>query len=514
MPGTGRRRLVPSERPVASGFSIEPAANLMATGAVGVRSARIWYRCAVADELRFRARPERGDQEPVDRVVQPSSDPLADGTGAFDVDGLEPSTAYAYEVVRIGDGTSLGRGRFETAPEGPAPARFSIALTSCNLPFKDDGSVSNRARSMLLAARRAIAADDAKFLLWTGDQMYADLPECRSLYRAEFFRRIAPESRGGLRDCSAAEVRRIMHARYRAFWSVGELQELHAMVPGYPMWDDHELIDNWGSDPAHARAEWRSVGQGARDAFFDYQASRVLPAQARERACFDYSIDYGDIAVRVVDLRSNRTGGRDGRVVAPVQLDALRTFLAERADRSVLLIVLSVPLVHIPRSVAALGARVFDHQEDFADRWSSPGDLHDRDAILQILLDHQLEHPAQKIVLLSGDIHIGCAHSVRWRDYPVAFHQLVSSALTNRESKMMRRVTALAMSFNRRVTTVDRKVADVRLLKAAYGSNPFLGLNLGMLHLRRDADGGRSMQFRLYGEKDGAPVVGYQSGWF
>jgi alkaline phosphatase D len=74
--------------------------------------------------------------------------------------------------------------------------------------------------------------------------------------------------------------------------------------------------------------------------------------------------------------------------------------------------VLSVPIIHLPKLAAKIAARVTPSGEDFSDRWSSGGHIRDRDRVLKILHEHQTQHPFQQVVLLSGDIHIGCVHKI------------------------------------------------------------------------------------------------------
>ncbi len=85
----------------------------------------------------------------------------------------------------------------------------------------------------------------------------------------------------------------------------------------FPIWDDHDIIDNWGSDPAHQRTPWLSVGEGARQAYYDYQGSRVLPSPDRD--AFHYSIEYGRVAIFLMDLRAERRAGKNGRLFSESQ---------------------------------------------------------------------------------------------------------------------------------------------------------------------------------------------------
>jgi phosphodiesterase/alkaline phosphatase D-like protein len=145
-----------------------------------------------------------------------------------------------------------------------------------------------------------------------GDQMYSDYPPELSLLNECYFPQVAPPGRGKLQDCTPGEVRTLYQQRYRLFWNIPEWKVIQAEWPCYMIWDDHDIIDNWGSDPAHQRTPWLSVGEGAQQAYYDYQGSRVLPVPHRN--AFHYSIKFGSLANFLMDIRAERRAGKNGRL--------------------------------------------------------------------------------------------------------------------------------------------------------------------------------------------------------
>jgi alkaline phosphatase D len=346
-----------------------------------------------------------------------------------------------------------------------------------------------------------------------GDQMYADAPKRTSLFDATHFERVAPQGRQRLFDCSVEEIRALYQQRYRHFWNVPAWRDLQAEHPCYMIWDDHDIVDNWGSDAAHQQPPWSRIGEGARRACYDYQASRTLDAVAA-RDHFAYTIEYGCIAIHVMDLRSQRRAGDNGRLIGDAQHDDVARFLRLHADKPVVFIVLSVPAVHLPKTLSHMCAWLSPWNEDFSDRWSTGEHVHDRDRLLRALRDHQRRHPAQRVVLLSGDIHIGCLHELSWDDGRPNLYQFISSGITHDTSRFVQSLSSLIMRAKRKVTAPASPDLYVRLLRGdgPARDNPCGRLNFGIVEFeRRPGQQSTSMRFYLYTHDGDEPLCQYRS---
>ena len=88
---------------------------------------------------------------------------------------------------------------------------------------------------MLRAARAQVEEDDVPFVLLMGDQLYTDAPKSRSLFDAKYVETLGV---GDILECSAAEVRRLLHRRYRRFAGAPGFAELLASTATLPMPDD------------------------------------------------------------------------------------------------------------------------------------------------------------------------------------------------------------------------------------------------------------------------------------
>jgi alkaline phosphatase D len=224
---------------------------------------------------------------------------------------------------------------------------------------------------------------------------------------------------------------------------------------------------------------------------------------------------YGNLAIFVMDLRSSRHPGEAGQLFSRSQEEALRAFLCAHRQKPLLFIVVSVPVVHLPPLVARWMARFGPDSEDFADRWSTGAHLRDRDRFLTLLCTHQQQVPEQRVVLLSGDIHIGCAHEIRWHNSNCRFYQFVSSGITHSLSGLVSLAARLSIRYTRRLVAQNPAInASVHFLPGVDGHtrNPYSGLNLGLIEVETPAPGATpQMRFLLYSHDGDEPRCVYRS---
>ncbi len=340
-----------------------------------------------------------------------------------------------------------------------------------------------------------------KFVLWTGDQVYADYPEQQSLFTAH------PDLLAWERE----RVRALWHSRYRSFWGLEAWKALQADFTGYPMLDDHELVDNYGSFAHHGSEEWRELREGARAAYVDYQHARIADADPWGEGAYDYGFTYGSAAVYVMDTRSRRMvlAGGAASVYDRAQLDALATWLEAHALSRVLLLVLPVPLFFIPRWAAWLVTRFPGRfREDGSDRWSHPKFHDDRVQLLNLLRSHQLAHPHQTVVLVSGDVHVGYVMRCYWRSTPDAkLYQFVSSAITHEMSPLSFALTRHVPRADLFASAAPGRAARLQLMGGLRGQlrQPVAALNVGVIDVDLSGEEPK-LGFRLMGERDGEPV--------
>ncbi len=485
---------------------------MVAVGAVGESHARLWLRMEARGPFRVELRPRGGEPfvaEVGDRRAQGD-----DGTMAFDVPGdadlppLLPATLYSFRVTAAPAGELVGEGSFETAPPAGERAPFAFAFMSCHQPFTPQGAVHPESARMLAALCPALESRGVKYALLIGDQMYADAPARRRLLR--------PDHERPLVKLPLEEIRARYQRRYRQFWAPPEMRELQARRPTWCIWDDHEIVDDWGARRAHTKPAWRRVFEGARQAFADYQASRTAVFGPPTTPTFQHSFVWGQAATFVMDLISERVFvGRDARVYGEEQLAALKAFLREQRERPVVFVVLTVPPVYLPDWLVAAGELVPLMRTSFAARWNAARNRRALERLFDALREHKASSPRQKLVLLSGDVHQAAALALRWPTGERA-HQFVSSPLTNAD-RNWKATAARRVAFRMRGVRHGAGRIAVELLPPAAEEqqNPFNGLNVGVVHVKTEGeDAGVRFELLTYDEyRPGEARAAYDSGW-
>jgi alkaline phosphatase D len=503
-------------------FGDESVENIVAVGIVDHRSARIWFRAERPGSYVLEVSGPGGALHGR-TTAQISNGNATDNTTTVLYPGpgrdLAPLTRYDVKIASEDGLVFVGEAQFETAPATPndVPATFSIGVFSCHQPFSSEGDLSASSMRLLGQLPQYFQDNTVKFVLPVGDQIYADEPGPFSLMSPLY-----GQQRWGkpLAQLSPQEMRAAFQERYRIFWNQRPWLKLLSSYPSYAILDDHEVFDDWGSIAAHADEPYRTIIQAGRLAYLDYQGSRQLPwgDGAAAPAALDYSFTYGTVATYVFDLRSERRLLPEPRVISDEQLARFEQFLAANRDAHVILAVTSVPLVHIPEWVTALGEELVGTGVDFPDHWSAPRNRANRDQVLTVIHDHlsRPETRRQRFVVVGGDVHVGCAFTLRFvGGAKPLMYELTTSSVSNR----IQGWHADASMLGPESFAITRRMAndklDVALLPPAQGRgqrNPTAELNAGIIECRRDGEQ-TNIRLKLLGPGNGGPSVDFESAW-
>lgn len=269
--------------------------------------------------------------------------PMEKGTlHRFVLSGLKADTIYAYQFVDAA-GVPLDEEprAFRTFPAAGRPVSFRFAVSSC-------------ARAANSPAFSAIARQNPRFMVHTGDFHYSDIAE----NRVEKFRQA-----------------------FDAHLSSPHLRNLLASVPLMYTWDDHDFGPNDSNKNSPSReASLRNF----RELVPHYPLTVPAPDA---NAPVDQVFTIGRVTFILSDLRSQRDP-EALRMMSKEQDEWLRKqFLAARDAGSALIFwVTSVP---------------WNGRATKADRWQ--GYPAHRAEIADFLKDNGL---ADKVVILSGDAHM------------------------------------------------------------------------------------------------------------
>lgn len=322
-------------------------------------------------------------------------------TGCAEIKGLKPATAYTCQVSYARDKKAppalqvdFGhcRGKFMTAPE--KDAGFSFLLGSCNLHSLGFLNPSDDAFEALTEKAENAGA---RFMIHCGDQIYYDIPVP---FKQPSLQEYRQKYLDAWQDCRPA----------RAFLT---------QLPQYMILDDHEIANDFSND-------FKTQLQGATPAQFKYMAMKAYREFVHIRhpetgdQAYYYSFSYGGAQFFVLDTRTERWAfqqdGDGNQIISKEQMTQLKKWLLKYSDVPKF-IVSSVPFVaHVRRS---------------DDKWSSEKFLHQRDQLIEFMVDKGI----RKVVFLTGDMHNSyhATLDVVSERGQLTIHELMSSPLNQLE---------------------------------------------------------------------------------
>ncbi len=442
-------------------FEREDLANRLSDGCIightTSTSTKIWVRVAVEGRYslilskhQIKVNPGEIGKEAIDQYVRRKQIPFeqllswdpdkedtqrgdTDKTHVFDISGLSEDTKYYYALVadkkvRINRRWRFGFEKehsFQTLPEEPQDITFGYF--SCHDPFKKGTSGIDLWDDFY----DILTEYQASFVIGGGDQIYIDSTK-------EDIWKWVKENKEQLWDEYQNDkpgliqyFKTIYRYVYRKYWSFPELKKVFRSFPMYMMWDDHEIMDGWGSytddersDKLDSIFEWENKEQNlfligamfeaAKAVYVEYQHSHnpgETPKSVDPTPQFDYQFCQGDIGFYALDMRGHRNyAGKDGeRILGKNQFDRFKTWIQsdEIQQKKVLFIISPVPVVHW-HSTFVNGLDVSIAKDDFRDEWDHESNYSERDKMLDQVFAYSREG-GKPIIFLSGDVHCAAA---------------------------------------------------------------------------------------------------------
>ena len=371
----------------------EETGLLVTIGETAASSARLWLR-AESDAVRVSVTAADGAL----RVLEVRPDPARDHTAVVELGGLRPGVRYRYDVQA---GRDRAGGAFTTSPPRDADA-------AVRLQWSGDLGGAGYCRDAEDGYRifRAMARRAPDLFLFVGDTIYAD-QACGG----------APHVRMAV---SVADSLVGFRAKHRYNRADPALQAFFRTTSVYPIWDDHEVRNNF----VGPEEPLMPVGRRAFQEYFPV----LGPPEEPERLY--RAIRWGrHVEIFVLDTRQYRSSNTtpDGPHKTMLGAAQLRWFLdaAAASDATWKLVVSSVPL------------GIFTGGRN-ADSWSNAnvvgyprggtGFVHERDLILAELRARGV----RDVVFLTGDVH----HAELLRHQPAAdyaIHEFIAGPLSARQ---------------------------------------------------------------------------------
>ena len=368
---------------------------LVTVGETTAASTRLWLRVE-ATHARVRVTPTDGGAS---RVLEARPDPTRDHTAVVELRDLRAGVRYRYEVEAAGERAA---GAFTTGP--PHDAGRPVGLQ-----WSGDLGGSGYCRDAEDGYRifRAMTDRAAELFLFVGDTIYAD-QACGGTPHVRM-------------PVSVAESLADFRAKHRYNRADPALQAFFRTTTVYPIWDDHEVRNNFvgPEDPL------MPVGRRAFQEYFPV----VGPPEEPERLY--RAIRWGrHVEIFILDTRQYRSSNAtpDGPHKSMLGTAQRRWFLdaATASDATWKLVVSSVPLGIFTGGRAAdswSSANVLGYP-----RGATTGFTHERDLILAELRARDVRN----VVFLTGDVH----HAELIRHQPAAdyvLHEFIAGPLSARQ---------------------------------------------------------------------------------
>lgn len=255
------------------------------------------------------------------------------------------------------------------------------------------------------------AQNSFHLLLMGGDQLYTDsmwqeLPSLHAWSESDN-RSVLP-----LTDQMRREVGDFFYRIYVKRWAQKEVKQALASIPTLMMWDDHDILDGWGSYPKEQQesAVFQHIFEQAKECFVLYQLhgastdGGILPNQQ----AFNSFYQIGKLGILVLDLRSERTMEQ---VISSESWDVIYQKLDNLAVNQLdhLFVMSSIPVVHADfNALESLFGIIPGRQEledDLRDQWLSRPHRYERIRLIHRLLDFSANKKC-RVTLLSGDVHV------------------------------------------------------------------------------------------------------------
>jgi alkaline phosphatase D len=374
------------------------------------RSAVVWSRGEAEGEMRVSARAAGAGGEEL-RASAPAR-AETDFTAHVVLTGLAPKTTYEVVVEHVTpDGVaSAVQGTLRTAPSRGEAAPVRLA-------FGGDIGGQNVCRDAATGYRIFETVQETKpdLFLGLGDMIYADNP---CLPKGRYGNAQVPGPTEPAQDVEG------FRARWRYNRADPHWQALAAATPYVPVWDDHEVVNDFG--PQHDSPDGRPdvhLLKPGRQAFLEYNP--IAREEELHRA-----LRWGrHLELLVLDTRQHRDANAkpdDFQQPKTMLGDSQRAWLASAltiSDATWTVIVSSVP-ISIPTGALPDPARGRDGWADFDQNTGFEGELR------RVLLD-ALDAGVKNLVWIATDAHVAAVF--RYRPFPESpgfvFHEMVTGPM-------------------------------------------------------------------------------------
>nr|VFJ92079.1 MAG: alkaline phosphatase D [Candidatus Kentron sp. LFY] len=460
----------------------------------------------------------------------------------FEIDGLQQGTRYYY-ILTAGKNTPITEdGRtvigdvtdefFTTANVSPKSVKF--AAFSCHDPFSwehpNDGAWPELYKTVL--------REELDLAIAGGDQVYLDTNDKRMADLWKWLKRYKNELKGLDDDRIKGYLVNLIRQYYRIYWNFESFAEVVGRIPTYMIWDDHEIMDGWGSRTKEERRKLLNhVWQGDDEAFnsriveltwraaaqvyYEYQHSHNPTTDAHGKdigtldpreATWDYAFERGGCHFYVLDVRAHHNcENPSDRLLGKAQHQRLDSWLASLSGAKAAFIVSPVPVVHWSGLVNIADFSLTGMKDDLMDEWSHKTNHEERNLFLDAVMKVSDKHKVP-ITIISGDVHCASAYRlVNTKRYPDARVGQVTSSPISRKPNPSIANALVAKSGDMVTVDIGDSKKEKKRKGPVYQKRLFAksGINnYAVFSVGRDQDGNVRIMVDFYwpGEDDGEIV--------
>ncbi|HFD10910.1 MAG TPA: hypothetical protein ENJ32_00335, partial [Crenotrichaceae bacterium] len=267
-----------------------------------------------------------------------------DLTGTVTFENLLPGNTYYYACFCPDGGRKSpwelsGKAyRFKTQKESPASLVFGFY--SCHMPYPSGGGVRNI--SQWKRMETILDESDAAFAIGCGDQVYSDGNKHVSVWA--FLKKMKSKMLNLDKDERIRVMVSWYRDIYRGYWGHKEVKAFFARFPQYMIWDDHEIMDGWGSYTSDELArelntwwEWDNADANQELAFNMREAAEIVYKEYQHshnpdtpNKQYDYGYITGNCAFYIMDMRGHRNYNRKtaSKILGTAQMKRIQSWLA------------------------------------------------------------------------------------------------------------------------------------------------------------------------------------------
>ena len=306
----------------------------------------------------------------------------------------------------------LGDQRFPVAADLTQDLR--VAYVSCNGQEQGDDGRSLDERNLMW---RRLSEDHKhaplSLMLHGGDQLYADeVLDAHPVLQA--WKSCSDDEKPAhvFSDEVKMAAEAYLFQRYLSLYSQPWIADLLATAPSLMMWDDHDIIDGWGShsDSLLDSPVGKGVFQAARTMFMLFQQAVTEdhprdPAEHSRRS-LGFAAAFPGFDILAPDLRSER---RPDRIMDQDGWFVVTKALSRKCHAKRLFLMSSVPLLG-PRlswieALIGFVPKLRRYEDDLRDQWQSHAHRGEWTRFLSLITETIGERELD-LTVLSGEIHL------------------------------------------------------------------------------------------------------------